>query len=78
MKEHAWGRLRNLYTDVTDVQLSLFVCFVLAFVFQDRISLCSPGCPGTHSVDQTGLEFRNLPASVSQVRGLKAYITTPS
>jgi hypothetical protein len=30
--------------------------------FQDRVSLCSPGCPGTHSVDQAGLELRNLPA----------------
>jgi hypothetical protein len=29
------------------------------------VSLCSPGCPGTHSVDQTGLELRNLPASAS-------------
>ena len=33
-----------------------FVCFVLfCFVFRDRVSLCSPGCPGTHSVDQAGL-----------------------
>ncbi|GAB1292333.1 Lysosomal Pro-X carboxypeptidase [Apodemus speciosus] len=23
-----------------------------------RVSLCSPGCPGTHSVDQAGLELR--------------------
>jgi hypothetical protein len=22
---------------------------------RDRVSLCSPGCPGTHSVDQAGL-----------------------
>ena len=41
-------------------------------VFQDRVSLYSHGCPGTHSVDQTGLELRNLPASVSQVLGLKS------
>jgi hypothetical protein len=38
--------------------------------FRDRVSLCSPGCPGTHSVDQAGLELRNLPASASQVLGL--------
>jgi hypothetical protein len=25
----------------------LFVCL---FVFRDRVSLCSPSCPGTHSV----------------------------
>jgi hypothetical protein len=47
----------------------LFVCFV--FVFGDRVSLCSPGCPGTHSVDQADLELRKLPASASQVLGLK-------
>jgi hypothetical protein len=41
-------------------------------VFQDRVSLYSPGCPGTHSVDQAGLELRNLPASASRVLGLKA------
>jgi hypothetical protein len=26
------------------------------FVIQDRVSLCSLGCPGTCSVDQVGLE----------------------
>jgi ABC-type multidrug transport system permease subunit len=52
----------------------LFVCLVL--VFRDRVSLCSPGCPGTHFVDQAFLELRNLPASASQVLGLKACATT--
>jgi hypothetical protein len=46
-------------------------------VFQDRVSLYSPGCPVTHFVDQAGLELRNLPASASQVLGLKARATTP-
>jgi hypothetical protein len=56
---------------------SLF-CFVFWFlVFGDRVSLCSPGCPGTHSVDQAGLELRDPPASASQVLGLKACATTP-
>jgi hypothetical protein len=55
----------------------LFVClFVCLFVFPDRISLCSTGCPGTHSVDQAGLELRNPPASASQVLRLKACATT--
>jgi hypothetical protein len=45
-------------------------------VFRDRVSLCSPGCPGTHSVDQAGLKLRNPPASASQVLGLKACATT--
>jgi hypothetical protein len=44
------------------------------FFFQDRVSLCSPGCPGIHFVDQAGLELRNLPASVL---GLKVCTTTP-
>jgi hypothetical protein len=50
----------------------LFVCLFVC----DRVSLCSPGYPGTHSVDQAGLELRNLPASASQVLGLKACATT--
>ena len=41
------------------------------FVFWDRVSLCSPGCPGTHFVDQAGLELRNPPASASQSAGIK-------
>jgi hypothetical protein len=59
------------------VCLFLF-CFLFFFVFfRDRVSLCSPGCcPGTHSVDQAGLELRNPPASASQVLGLKACATT--
>ena len=51
-------------------------CFVF-FVFRDRVSLCSPGCPETHSVDQAGLELRNPPASASRVLGLKACVITP-
>jgi hypothetical protein len=53
----------------------LFVCLFVCF-FRDRVSLCSPGYPGTHSVDQAGLKLRNLPASASQVLGLKACATT--
>jgi hypothetical protein len=50
------------------------------FFFRDRVSLYSPGCPGTHSVDQAGLELRNPPASASAswVLGLKACTTTPA
>jgi hypothetical protein len=44
--------------------------------FQDRDSLYSPSCPGTHSVDQAGLELRNLSASASQVLGIKVCATT--
>jgi hypothetical protein len=35
--------------------------FVL-LLFQDRVSLCNSDCPGTHFVDQAGLELRNPPA----------------
>jgi hypothetical protein len=41
------------------------------------VSMYSPGCPGTHFVDQAGLELRNLPASAFQVLGLKACTTKP-
>jgi hypothetical protein len=46
------------------------------FGFWDRVSLCSPGCIRTHSVDQAGLELRNPPASASRVLGLKVCATT--
>jgi hypothetical protein len=36
-------------------------------VFHDRVSLCSPGYPRTHYVDQAGLKTRSLPASASQM-----------
>jgi hypothetical protein len=58
---------------------SLYVFVFCFFVFRDRVSLCCPGCPGTHSVDQAqaGLELRNPPAFASRVLGLKACATTP-
>jgi hypothetical protein len=37
----------------------IFCCwffFLLLFLFWDRVSLCSPGCPGTHFLDQASLE----------------------
>ena len=53
----------------------LFVWVCLGFVFQDRISLCnSPGCPGSHFVDQAGLKLRDLPGLQSEIQdqaGLK-------
>jgi hypothetical protein len=52
----------------------MFFCFSS----QNRVSLYSPGSPGTHFVDQAGLELRNPPASASPVLlGLKACATTP-
>ena len=51
--------------------------FFLMF-FRDRVSLYSSGCPGTHFVDQAGLELRNLPVSASWVLGLKVCATMPN
>jgi hypothetical protein len=44
-------------------------------VFPDRVSLCNPGCPGAHSIDQAGLKLRDPLASASQVLGLKEFTT---
>jgi hypothetical protein len=55
--------------------MGFFVC-LFCFVFLDRVSLYSPDCSGTHSVDQAGLELRNPPVSAFQVLGLKACATT--
>ena len=38
---------------------------LLLFVFQDKVSLCSAGYPGTHSVDQAGLQIRDSADSAS-------------
>jgi hypothetical protein len=65
---------------ITLIKFHIYLFFILFFYFlffQDRVSLCGPGCPGTHSVDQAGLKLRNPPASASRVLGLKACATTP-
>ena len=61
---------------VTCSVFCFFVCFVL--FFPGRVSLYSPGCPGTHFVDLAGLKLRNLPASASQVLGLRCAPPLPS
>jgi hypothetical protein len=66
--------MRDIYLLKLYINNFLFVCL---FVFQDRVSLYSPGCPGTHFVDQVGLELRNPPASASRVLGLKVCATMP-
>ena len=43
--------------------------FFFFFFFRDRVYMCSPGCPGTHFVDQAGLKIRNLPASAG-IKGM--------
>jgi hypothetical protein len=63
-----WESNREIFLN-SFVFLSLFL-FPFWF-FQDRVSLCSPGCPGIHFVDQLGLELRDLLASASQALGVK-------
>ena len=59
-----------------DLDILKYVC--VYYVFRDRVSLCSPGSPRTHSVDQAGLELRNPSASVSlPLPELKACATMP-
>jgi hypothetical protein len=81
------ARIKHLTRDILSLLIYIRVypesngsfvlfCFFVCFVFRDRVSLCSPGCPGTHSVDQAGLELRDPPVSASQVLGLQACTTT--
>jgi hypothetical protein len=56
----------------------MHIKFIFLIFFQDRVSLFSPGCPGTHSVDQARLELRNPPASGSQVLELRHAPPLPS
>ena len=56
--------------DSQDFTSLVFIDVFVLFSFSDRVSLCSPGCPGTHSIHQAGLELRNPPASASQLLGL--------
>lgn len=50
--------------------------FLVGFFFFDRLSLCIPGFPGTHSVGQARQDLRNPPISVSQFLRLKTCATT--
>ena len=43
----------------------------------DKVSLCVPVCPGTHSVDEADLKLSGLHASASRLLGLKACTTLP-
>ncbi|EDL86686.1 rCG41244, isoform CRA_a [Rattus norvegicus] len=57
--KHCWSTYNCAMTKFTYIpSLSLLLIFI--FVFQDRVSLCSPDCPGTHSVDQEGLELTEI------------------
>jgi hypothetical protein len=48
----------------------------LFFVFHNRVSLCTLSCLGTHSVDETGVELRDMLAFASTVLRLKVCTIT--
>jgi hypothetical protein len=60
-----------------EIFIYLFIYLFIFWIFETGLLCVSPGCPGTHSVDQAGLGLRNLPASASQVLGLKACAAMP-
>jgi hypothetical protein len=65
-----------MYANTQFSRLSFFFfSFFFFLVFRDRVSLCSPGCPGTHSVDQAGLKLRNLPLCLPSagIKGMRHY-----
>ena len=64
---HQFSLLCGLQEFNTD-QSVFFILF--CFVFRDRVSLCSPGCPEIHSVDQAGLKLRDLLTCLSSA-GIK-------
>ena len=69
--------LRNQYLCQTSGYRWKTLWFFFPFwFFRDRVSLCSLGYPGSLSVDQVGLELKNLPASAPQALGLKTCATT--
>jgi hypothetical protein len=61
--------------EILEFFVVVVVClFVFGFLRQGFSAQSS--CPGTHFVDQAGLELRNPPASDSRVLGLKGCATT--
>jgi hypothetical protein len=70
LKKENKKRFISIYHHVALKLILLCVCI------KKKASLWSPGCPGTHSVDQAGLELRDLPASASKALGLKVCTTT--
>ena len=64
------------HISIVDSTAQCITVFVVVWLvgFQDKVSLHSPGYPGTHFVDQAG--FRDLPASVSEVQKSKVCATT--
>jgi len=52
-----FGGFLFFHSEVFLLMLQSFVVCCFVFFFLDRVSLCGPGCPGTHSVDQAHLQL---------------------
>jgi hypothetical protein len=64
--KNMYGRKKNSRKASDNNSYLLLVWFGFSFlVFQDRVYLWSLGYPGTHSVNQAGLELKDPPASAS-------------
>jgi hypothetical protein len=56
-----------------------FFRFLLLWVFGEGVSLGSPGCSGTQSVDQVKLKLRDPPVSTSaRIKGKSNHYQTPT
>jgi hypothetical protein len=64
MLAHTCNLRKNMFFSFYIFIIYFFLFLFLGGVVLDRVSLRSSGCPGTHSVDQAGLELRNLPPSI--------------
>jgi hypothetical protein len=53
--------VKGMTAKATKLPFCLFVSFVFIFVLGDRVSLCSFGRSGTHSVDQASLNSEICP-----------------
>ena len=60
-----------------DMRMFFFLLFFTLYISQDKVSLCSPGYPGTRSIEQASLKLRDLPASASPVPEIKACAIVP-
>jgi len=62
------------YQSVFHFFVCLFGWFGLVWFlgfFRARVSLCSPGCPGTHSVDQAGFKLKKFACLCLPSAGIK-------
>jgi hypothetical protein len=52
------------FLSLSSFSVFVFVVVVVVLFCFETVSLCSPCCPGTHYVEQTGLKLRDLPAEI--------------